>query len=472
MGLIGRITNRVKNVFSEAGETGFANAGATAYVVAEAGIREDNDDRPSVAIDDERKALLRPDFGDIVDDVLIVYGAELVELVILGQRIGTNADAQTFGTRLYFEGPYVAGDADQLKLLAHELIHTQQYRDARRSSWEFGKRYFREYYRAGFSYDDNEMEKEADEFAACFILRAGSLVSVERRFRGTRAGGWTSLVPFRRDNATFVQAYNQDSGAAQILQVQPGGNAVEQVWQGQWSRGWTSFMPFVLGGVPHCLSYKAGNGKVDIYSFNPGGNGYTAVSNAEWTENWTSIMPFVLNGQPHYLAYKSGNGRVSIGKIGPGGVINSLWTDVWSEGWTSFLPFTRDEAPHFLAYKAEGGRVAIDQINVGGAGVAVLREMDWGDDWTTLLPLSDDGREFLTYRGGSWQKVLNRSAWIPGDGHAHVARIEANNETRTRWCDQWKGSWRCATSFRLDDGYYTLFYGADGNQISISKVRV
>src|SRR5688572_31347643 len=111
MGLIGRITNKVKATFSEAGETAFANAGAAAYVAAEAGIREDNDNRASVALDDERKALLRPDFGDVVDDVRIVYNAELVELVILGQRIGTNPAAQTFGDRLYFEGAYVANDA-------------------------------------------------------------------------------------------------------------------------------------------------------------------------------------------------------------------------------------------------------------------------------------------------------------------------------------------------------------------------
>lgn len=472
MGIIGRVTKKARDIFNEAGETAFANAGAAAYVAAAAAIEETNDDLPKVEIDAQRKALLRPDFGSIVDDVRIVFNAGLVQLNILGQQIGTNPSAQTFGDRLYFEDEYAPGDAGQLEVLAHELVHTQQYRSAGSSLWEFGKRYFREYYRAGLSYDDNAMEQEADEFAACFMKRVGSTVRFENTWRSTWDGGWSSLVAFRLGADTFVQAYSRDTGAAAIRRIQPNGTGLDPVvWDDQWTRGWTTFTPFTMGGAPHCLSYKASNGQVDIYSFNPGGNGYTLVAQHKWTTNWTSIMPFVLNGQPHYLAYKAGNGRVSIGRIDPGGVIEPLWTDVWSRGWSSFLPFVRNGVPHLLAYKESGGRVGIDRIHPAGQGVIPLREEDWGDGWTTLLPLSNDGTDFLTYRGAALRTILSTMTWVPGDGHAHVARVD-NNRVTTRWCDQWKGSWKCATSFSLNGNYYTLFSGADGNEASISRVTL
>lgn len=472
MGIIGRITNKAKNIFNNAGETAFANAGAAAYVAAAAAIKEANDDLRKERIDARRRSLLRPDFGDIVDDVRLVFGANLAELNILGQQIGTNAAAQTFGDTLYFEDAYSANDSDQLELLAHELIHTQQYRKAGSSLWEFGKRYFREYYRAGLSYDENAMEEEADEFAACFIQRAHSSVRFENTWRSTWDGGWTALVPFRIGADTFIQAYSRSTGAASISCVRPNGDGLEPVWDDQWDAGWTIFMPFTLGGTPHCLSYKASNGRVDIYSFNPGGNGYALVEEHQWTTNWTSIMPFVLNGQPHYLACKSGNGRVSIGRIDPGGVITSLWTDTWRPGWTSLMPFVRNGQPHLLAYQEQGGRVGIDRIHHEGQGVIALREDDWGSGWTTLLPLSNDGTEFLTYRGATLRRLGTTTAWVPGDGHAHVAQTRVDNRVETRWCDQWKSSWKCATSFSLNGNFYTLFSGADGSDVSISRVSL
>jgi hypothetical protein len=464
-----RMADTVKDVFVGAGEAAFSEAGAGGYVLAAGAIGALNRGKSSSKLDAERKRLLRPDFGGIVDDVNIKYSAQMVEFEVLGQRIGANPAAQTFGTDIYLESAYRGGDAGQLALLAHELVHTQQFRKEG-SLYGFGKRYFREYFRAGFDYASNEMEREADQFAACFMHRAFSAVQYANVWRGDWAKGWSSVTAFQRANEPYLQLYNKTSGAVKVVKVKAAGDGVTEVWAEEWSSGWTSFMPFTLGGVPHCLSCKTSNGLAHFYRFDA--NGWTKTGGEDWASGWSSFVPFVLAGAPFYLAYKSVDGKVSIGKISADGKgADSVWSGDWSTGWTTFYPFVHAREPYFLAYKRDGGRVEIFKVNAGGKGVTKTWDGDWSSGWTTFLPLSADGKDFLAHKGAYETKILNSMmVYIPGNGLAHVSRITSPTEgTDTRWCSQWKGSWRHAAAFPLNGAYHTVFYGADEDLVSISK---
>jgi hypothetical protein len=478
MGIIGNIGRSLKNAFNAAGETAFANAGAAAYIAGAEAIAALNQSMllPQ-KLDNDRKELLRADFGDLVDEVRLRYGAQLIELTILGRRVGTNPDGQTFGDRIYLAEDFRAGDDDQLELIAHELVHSKQWKQAGSSLWEFGKRYFREYYRAGFDYDHNIMEEEADDFAGCFIERVGSSVQHQNVWSSSWETGWSSIVPFRFGTEVFVLLYNATTGAVEFRKVRPAGDGVDRVWQDPngWSKGWTTFMPFILNGAPHCLSYKSANGLVHIYRFNAGGNGYILTGTAHWTSGWTAIMPFRAGGRPYYLAYKAGTGAVSIGKIRmDGSGVDSVWSDKWRKGWTSFHPFVHGNEPHYLAYKIAGGAVAIDSIDrVNGevSGVTTVWSGDWSGGWTTFAPLSTSGKDFLVHKGEQKVQIGRGLVPVPGSGRAHVGKIgNPANGTTTEWCAQWRGSWKCATSFQLPGGFHTLFYGADGDDVSISQI--
>jgi hypothetical protein len=474
LGILGNIANATKDFFKGAGEQPFASAGAGAYLAASGTIAGLNAGKPSVALDAARKALLRPDLGNLVDSVRLTYEAHLAELNIFGKQVGTNAAAQTFGERIYVQGRYRANDAAQLELLAHELVHSRQYRELGSDLWRFGEKYFREYYRAGLSYDDNSMEIEADEFARCFMLRASGAVSYENLWTSQWPGAWDSLVPFRLGTEVFVQAYSGASGAAQIVRVRANGGGIDLVWEEDWTRGWTSFMPFTVGGAPHCLSYKSGNGTMHLYRLNAGGNGYTRLAQAKWGTGWTSLVPFTLGGQPHYLAYKANTGTVAISKIVGGGTgTEQLWGGKWDAGWTGFHPLVSSGTPHILAYKLLTGEAAIDKVEPNGQGVTTVWEGDWSSGWTLFLPLSNDGKTFLTFKGVAPLNINGQTIQVPGDGHAHIGKIVTPSRgAPTQWCDQWRGSWRCAAAFPLNGVYHTLFAGADQNDVSISRFVV
>jgi hypothetical protein len=139
------------------GETGATVLPLAAQIVA---IRN----AQGLALAAEQKRLLRPLFGDLVDRVTVVYGAQLLDRWSQGGKEahigGVDSSAQTYCDQIYVRDRYKPHDSDLLVLLAHELTHSQQC-DRAGGIVKFGERYFVGYYRGGQSYQDNPLEKSA-----------------------------------------------------------------------------------------------------------------------------------------------------------------------------------------------------------------------------------------------------------------------------------------------------------------------
>ncbi|MBD2055326.1 hypothetical protein H6F88_04680 [Oculatella sp. FACHB-28] len=148
-------------------EQAWGEAGSAAYQAAANWMRANNGS--SQSLDALQKQYLRPHFGDLVDRAAVVYNANLMdELSALGYRIPMNQSAaQTYCDRIYIDDPYQQGDLGQIILLAHELTHSRQCQDYG-GAGTFGFHYFREYKRAGQSYENNRLEREAFAFEEQF----------------------------------------------------------------------------------------------------------------------------------------------------------------------------------------------------------------------------------------------------------------------------------------------------------------
>ncbi len=121
---------------------------------------------------DTQRSALRPYFDDLVDRVRVVWDAKLLDQWAVGRYAlrPSNWGGQSYGDRIYLNQPMRPGDAGQLQLLAHELVHSRQ--TERFGGLEgFGYEYFKGYYLAGLSYEGNGLEREAIEFQAEFAAR-------------------------------------------------------------------------------------------------------------------------------------------------------------------------------------------------------------------------------------------------------------------------------------------------------------
>ena len=145
----------------------WGEAGSTAYQAAANWMRANNGS--SQSLDTLQKQYLRPHFGGLVDQVAVVYNANLMdELSAGGYRIPMNQSAaQTYCNRIYVDDPYQQGDIAQIVLLAHELTHSRQCQNYG-GAGTFGFHYFREYKRAGQNYANNRLEREASAFEKQF----------------------------------------------------------------------------------------------------------------------------------------------------------------------------------------------------------------------------------------------------------------------------------------------------------------
>jgi hypothetical protein len=148
-------------------EKAWGEVGAVAYKGASQFMAKNNG--WGRGLDDFQKQYLRPHFGDLVDRVEVVYGATLMdEWVAASLRIDVGkSNAQVYGQKIYVTAPYKQGDVKQLILLAHELVHVQQYEELGGID-KFGYNYFKEYKRAGQNYRRNKMEREAFTFETKF----------------------------------------------------------------------------------------------------------------------------------------------------------------------------------------------------------------------------------------------------------------------------------------------------------------
>jgi hypothetical protein len=159
-------------------ENAWGEAGAVAYPAAASIMRGRHGS--SQGLDSFQKRNLKPHFGDLVDQVVVIYNASMMDRwSALGKSInlsGVDTAAQTYCDRIYVRDPYKPNDLQQLELLAHELVHSRQCQSLG-GAGKFGFHYFREFKRAGLGYDGNKLEKEADSFSKQIASSFGSSLS-------------------------------------------------------------------------------------------------------------------------------------------------------------------------------------------------------------------------------------------------------------------------------------------------------
>jgi hypothetical protein len=157
----------VKPITKPLAEEAWGEAGGSAYPAAANIMRGRNGG--SQGLDEFQKRNLRPHFGSLVDQVVVIYNARMMDQwSAFGKSInlsGVDTAGQTYCNRIYIRDSYKPNDLQQIELLAHELVHSRQCRDLG-GEGKMGFHYFREFKRAGLNYANNKLEREADSFAS------------------------------------------------------------------------------------------------------------------------------------------------------------------------------------------------------------------------------------------------------------------------------------------------------------------
>ncbi|MGE0535578.1 MAG: hypothetical protein AB7O68_11435 [Pirellulales bacterium] len=161
-----RIIETIKNLDpAGASEEIWGEAGRVAYPSAAAVMRERSPN--GVPMSKDMHDSLKRQFGDLVDRVSLHWSVSgLDSWTAANFRInlsGTESDGQTYGYDVYIRW----AEDDQphhvcLALLAHELVHVQQFEKFGKSYSNFGYHYFKEFKRANLKYEDNKLEKQAE----------------------------------------------------------------------------------------------------------------------------------------------------------------------------------------------------------------------------------------------------------------------------------------------------------------------
>jgi Domain of unknown function (DUF4157) len=137
-----------------------------------------------ITLDPTQKGYLRPLFGSLVDRVIIIYEAKLLDRWSQDGKethIGSvNSAAQTYCDRIYIRAAAQPGKTKDLILLAHEMTHSQQCQQAGGIS-KFGKLYFQGYDRAGQIYENNPLEKSARKIEQQFAKQLCNSISCPPR---------------------------------------------------------------------------------------------------------------------------------------------------------------------------------------------------------------------------------------------------------------------------------------------------
>ncbi len=178
-------------------EKAWGNVGAIAYHAGDR-LMSKNNAKPQ-GLDEIQKEYLRPHFGDLVDRVMVVYSAVLMEdWVAASFKINVGrSNAQVYGHRVYIRDIYRPGDLQQIVLLAHELYHCKQYEELGSLS-KFGYHYFFQYKKAEQKYEKNIFEQEAFKFEKFFANWLANEVRVNgtgTRNRRNKKNSGMSLEP-------------------------------------------------------------------------------------------------------------------------------------------------------------------------------------------------------------------------------------------------------------------------------------
>jgi hypothetical protein len=159
----------------EFAEQAWGEAGGSAFPSAAAIMRGRHGS--SQGLDEFQRRSLRPHFGDLVDRVVVIYSAHMLDQWnAFGKEInlsGVDTAAQTYCNRIYIRDSYKQNDFQQLVLLSHEMTHSKQCEQLG-GEGKFGFHYFREYKRAGLSYENNKLEQEASGFENQFAVSTPS----------------------------------------------------------------------------------------------------------------------------------------------------------------------------------------------------------------------------------------------------------------------------------------------------------
>lgn len=147
-------------------------SGRAGYPAAAEIMKAKNAGRSAKGLSSLHKRLLKARYGGIVDNVRVVYNATTMDKWCgLGKCVnvgGVESAAQTFGSTVYVSAPERPIDINQFLLLAHELKHVQQQKGRLDT---FGYDYFKAYKEAGQNYENNRMEREAEDERNWFANR-------------------------------------------------------------------------------------------------------------------------------------------------------------------------------------------------------------------------------------------------------------------------------------------------------------
>lgn len=455
----------VTGAIDAAAENAFAAEGAIIYPAAAITIEANNLllGKNFTHLDSKRKGLLRKDFGNLVDNVEIMYEAWLYQF----EKITVDPSAQTFGNKIYIEDRYRPGDEQQLMLLAHEMFHSQQCKELGGLT-QFGREYFRQYFRAGLSYTNNFMEYEARRFTKCFGYRYQSDVQNELVFDNHWGRSITSIVPYKVEDELYILTYSAESGSMRIKRSNSNATSFKNIYSNICERGWTSIFSYKHDESLYCFLYNNDNGIGKIFKLTTSTPEFICQFNIG--KGWTSFMPFILDGKTYYLSYKEESGDVSSAKLSDQAPI-TLWADRWSEGWTNFHFFIYNNSPHFLSYKRWTGTVHFTSIDQDAKGTNKIRDEQWSTGWTNFVSLSSTGLDYLAYKGPF--QAPYASIILPGNGTAHISRIESpRKSTEERWCNIWRGTWSIITSFENKGQTHFLLYGAGNSQDEVKIYKV
>lgn len=150
----------------------FLSLGASACMANADITRARNRQRLAQPLDTTAQYYLRPWFGALVDSVRVVWQAKLNDRLVLGRRVvGQGSRAQTYGYQIYVapsQSPRDPGDPLQLLLLAHELVHTEQFMRYGARLTRFCQAYVAAWEHSAGVYADNPLEQEAFDKAFAF----------------------------------------------------------------------------------------------------------------------------------------------------------------------------------------------------------------------------------------------------------------------------------------------------------------
>lgn len=162
------------NPLSGTAEELWGEAGRAAYVSA-AEIMNKRSPTGS-ALPDPMKRILRPHFGGLVDRVTIHWATPLLDewsAARFGIRVSdTESAGQAYGHEIFIKAPSRI-NAVNLSVIAHEMVHSEQFERYDSSLSNFGYHYFKKYKQAGQNYANNALEVEARNKADSIPLPLG-----------------------------------------------------------------------------------------------------------------------------------------------------------------------------------------------------------------------------------------------------------------------------------------------------------